>query len=87
MTTGLKAAPLQLTSQNIDLPPVQRSGITIEPEVQEGDTTTTNPVIEARALLDTGSLPGNFITVDLLKRINGTDSIHILQYRGDASIS
>jgi hypothetical protein len=65
MTTGLKAAPLQLTSQNIDLPPVQRRGITIEPEVQEGDTTITNPAVEARALLDTGSLPGNFITVDL----------------------
>jgi hypothetical protein len=76
MTTGLKAATLRLTSQNIDLPPIQRRGITIDPEVQEGDKTITNPIIEARALLDTGSLPGNFITVDLLKRINGTDGIY-----------
>jgi hypothetical protein len=76
MTTRLKAAPLQLTSQNIDFPPTQRRGITIDPEVQEGDTTITNPIIEARALLDTGSLPGNFVTVDLLKRIKGTDSIY-----------
>jgi hypothetical protein len=39
MTTGLKAAPLRLTSQNTDLPPIQRREITIDPEVQEGDTT------------------------------------------------
>jgi hypothetical protein len=65
MTTGLKAAPLRLTSRDLNPPPIQRRGITIEPEVQEGDTIITNPVIEARALLDTGSLPGNFITVDL----------------------
>jgi hypothetical protein len=44
---------------------MQRRGITIEPEVQGGDYIITNPVIEARALLHTGSLPGNFITVDL----------------------
>jgi hypothetical protein len=75
MTTRLKAAPLQLISQNIDFPPIQRRGITIDPEVQEGDTKITNPIIEARAVLDTGSLPGNFVTVDLLKRIKGTDSI------------
>jgi hypothetical protein len=54
----------------------KKGGKTIEPEVQGGDTIITNPVIEAKALLDTGSLPGNFVIVDLLKRINGTDSIH-----------
>jgi hypothetical protein len=80
MTTGLKAAPLQLTSRDIDLPPIQRRGITIEPEVQEGDTIKTNLIIEARALLDTGSLPGNLIKIDLLKRINGTDSIYKIDH-------
>jgi hypothetical protein len=61
MTTGLKAAPLRLTSRDTNPPPIQRRGITI----------ISNPVLKARALLDTGSLPGNFITVDLLRRING----------------
>jgi hypothetical protein len=36
----------------------------------------TNPAIKAKALLDTGSLPGNFITVDLLKRIKGSDCLY-----------
>jgi hypothetical protein len=76
MTTGLKAAPPRLTSRDISPPPTKRRGITIDPEVQKGDTIITNPVVEAKSLLDTGSLPGNFITVDLLKRINGTDSIY-----------
>ena len=75
-TTGLKAAPLRLTSRGISPPPVQRRGTTIALEAQGGATITTNPVIEAKALLDTGSLAGNFIAVDLIKRINGTDSIY-----------
>jgi hypothetical protein len=36
----------------------------------------TNPAIKAKAFLDTGSLPSNFITVDLLKRIKGSDCLY-----------
>jgi hypothetical protein len=48
-TTGLKAAPLPLTSRGISPPPIQRRGITIEEGVQGGAQTTTNPVIKAKA--------------------------------------
>jgi hypothetical protein len=41
--TGLKAAPLRLTSRDISPSPIQRRWIKIEPEVQEGDTIITKP--------------------------------------------
>jgi transposase InsO family protein len=76
-TTGLKAAlprpPLRpLATRDTDQP-TRGTEATREGKAPRGKT---NPVVKAKALLDTGSLPGNFITVDLLKRIHGSDSLY-----------
>ena len=73
-TTGRRATlpPPPVTCRGTD-PPTRT---TIEEEAHRGAPTMTNPAIKAKALLDTGSLPGNFITVDLLKRIKGSDCLY-----------
>ena len=44
---------------------------TTEKKAQQG----REIIIETKALLDTGSLPGNSISIGLLQKINGSDSL------------
>ena len=66
-TQGLRTAQPTIRSPGTNPP----RGIT-EVEAQQG----LEKIVETKALLDTGSLPGNFLSMDLLHKIDGSDSLY-----------